>query len=217
MALGNYNEAREYYNQALRILHGTGHSRGEGLALTRLGLISHQEADGEAARKYSQQALLLGRDAADRYVQAYALTSLGHALMSLGRLDEGARAYGEALALRQQLREEHLANEPLAGLARVSLALGDLQQAQTYVEEILSYLETDTLDGTLEPFWVYLTCYRVLKAHDDPRADDILKEAHSLLQERAAKISDEGDRRSYLENVAAHREIGSEYALVGGV
>jgi hypothetical protein len=44
-----------------------------------------------------------------------------------------------------------------------------------------------------------------------PRAQDILETAHSLLQERAAKISDEEERRSFLENVAAHREIVVEY------
>jgi hypothetical protein len=54
---------------------------------------------------------------------------------------------------------------------------------------------------------IYLTCYRVLQANADPRAEEILCTAHNLLQERAAKIDDEELRRSYLENVAAHREI----------
>lgn len=39
-----------------------------------------------------------------------------------------------------------------------------------------------------------------------------LSTAHDLLQERAAKITDEEMRRSFLENVAAHREIVSEFA-----
>jgi hypothetical protein len=41
----------------------------------------------------------------------------------------------------------------------------------------------------------------------DPRAQDILRAAYHLLQEWAARISDEEMRRSFLENVAAHREI----------
>jgi len=72
----------------------------------------------------------------------------------------------------------------------------------------LSYLETHpTLDGTIEPLRVYLTCYRVLRANEDPRAGEVLSAAHRLLQERAARIDDEQLRRSFLENVAAHREI----------
>jgi hypothetical protein len=107
--------------------------------------------------------------------------------------------------------------ESLAGLARVSLAQGDASQAQALaqVEEILSYLETGTLDGTEEPFRIYLTCYRVLRASQDPRARTVLNTAHRLLGERTAKISDEELRRSFLDNVAVHREIVSEFTNAG--
>jgi hypothetical protein len=102
--------------------------------------------------------------------------------------------------------------ESLAGLARVSLAQGNQAQAQAYVEEILSHLESYTLAGIYEPFRVRLTCYRVLRANQDPRAEAVLNTAYHLLQEQAAKIADEELRRSFLENVAAHREILSEFA-----
>ncbi|MCI0478606.1 MAG: hypothetical protein L0Y55_20385, partial [Anaerolineales bacterium] len=62
-------------------------------------------------------------------------------------------------------------------------------------------------DGTDEPFRIYLTCYRVLRANQDARADTILRTAQNLLQERAARISDETARRSFLENVPHHREL----------
>ena len=64
--------------------------------------------------------------------------------------------------------------------------------------------------GSTMPLRIYLTCYQVLQANDDPRADRVLITAYDLLQERAAKIDDELLRRSYLENVAAHREIVEE-------
>ncbi len=64
-----------------------------------------------------------------------------------------------------------------------------------------------TLDGTDEPVLVYLTGYRVLCAGQDPRAQDILTAGYNILQEQAAKIGDERLRRSFLENVAAHREL----------
>lgn len=81
----------------------------------------------------------------------------------------------------------------------------DLHRAK--VEEIQGYLETETLEGTGDPFWVYLTCYRVLRACQDPRAPEILAAAHTLLQERAARIGDQDLRRSFLGSVPAHREI----------
>jgi hypothetical protein len=86
------------------------------------------------------------------------------------------------------------------------------------VEKILGYREWGASGHgrflLSEPLRVYLTCYRVLQANDDPRADTILEEGYRFLQERATKISDEEERRSFLENVAANREIASEYALV---
>ena len=52
-------------------------------------------------------------------------------------------------------------------------------------------------------------------ANQDPRARELLDTAHGLLQERAAKIGDQEMRRSYLENVSAHREIVQEFAKTG--
>jgi hypothetical protein len=53
---------------------------------------------------------------------------------------------------------------------------------------------------------VYLTCYRTFQAAGDSRAAEVLETAHATLQERAAKITDEAIRRSFLENVPCHRE-----------
>ena len=120
--------------------------------------------------------------------------------------------YQQALALRLELGQHNLAMESLAGLARVSLVQNDLARAQAHVEQILSHLETSTLDGTDEPFRAYHICYRVLRAGRDSRAQGFLNIAYGLLQEQAGKINDEEVRRAFLENVAAHREILSEYA-----
>ncbi len=109
--------------------------------------------------------------------------------------------------------KDGLALESRTGLARVLLAQDELTQAQAQVEGILQQLEKDDLSGTQEePLQLYLTCYRILRAAEDPRAHDILTTAYDSLQERAAKISDEATRRSFLENVSVHRGILREYA-----
>jgi hypothetical protein len=147
---------------------------------------------------------------------------MGHALAELNDLDEACLRYQEALDLRREMGQRHLVPEPLAGLARVGLARDDPRGALAHVEEILSYLEasapsasaTCPFDGSDEPLRIYLTCYRVLQANADPRALEILNAAHNLLQARAAKIPDETLRRSYLENVAAHRDLVSEWQAI---
>nr|NIV38839.1 hypothetical protein [Anaerolineae bacterium] len=44
--------------------------------------------------------------------------------------------------------------------------------------EILKHLQDRGLEGTFEPFRIYLTCYQVLRANRDPRAQEILHQAH---------------------------------------
>jgi tetratricopeptide (TPR) repeat protein len=220
---GDYAGARACYEEAMRISREIGNRRSESIVLSNLALLCHRQGNDGAALQYGKQALHLAQDIGDRPIQAYALMHLGHALEGLGPLSEAAEVYQQALVLRQELGQQNLAIESLAGAARVSLAQGNLTQAQAQVEEILAHLETnirstthDTaasghgLHGAVEPFRVYLTCYRVLRAGQDLRAQEILNTAHRLLQEQAARISDEELRRSFLENVAAHREIVEE-------
>ncbi len=81
-------------------------------------------------------------------------------------------------------------------------------KALTYVAEVLRYQKSNPIfDGAEKPFLVHLTYIQVLQAAHDPRANPLLAMVHRLLQERAAPIKDAATRRSYLENIAEHREI----------
>ena len=213
--LGDYDRVRAYYEQFLRGSRQRGDGRGVALALCMLGLLSHQEGDDEVAHQYAQQALQMAHDQGQRSYQGAFAICLGNTLVGLERFDEAAETYHQALAWLRELHQLRYAIDALAGLARVCMAQGDLSQAQAHVEEILGYLQDHTLvdDWLLEgAMRQYLTCYRVLQINDDPRAKEILEKGYHLLQEQAAKISDEGERRSFLENVAANREIVEEYA-----
>ncbi len=206
---GNYAKSQLYLNQALSIFRKIGDRWAEGIALGNLSLLSYHLCKGEAALKYSQQMLLIAHELGDPFIEGHALTCLGYAWECLGGMDRAAEAYQQALIVRRESGQSHLAMEPLAGLARFSLSQGYARQAQAQAEEILSYLKTGSVAGTEEPFLVHLTCYQVLMTNHDPRALQVLTSAHNLLQEHAARIPDEATRRSYLENVAIHREIVS--------
>jgi len=209
---GCYDEAQDHLEEEIR----TARETGEGwdvLAISHLGLVAHLMGNDQAAREYGEQALHLAEELPYPHYKGYALTVLGHALLGLGCSAEAADAYRQALTLRRELGQHHLAPEPLAGLARVAMAQGDLPQALAHVDEILRYLEAHpALQGTDEPIRVYMTCYRVLRAGGDPRAEGILDAAYHLLQERASQFEDEAERRSFLENVAAHRELAQEWS-----
>jgi predicted ATPase/DNA-binding SARP family transcriptional activator len=209
---GDYARALVYFEQSLHHCRESGDRRGESETLALLGLLSHHLGDDAAACENSRRAVSIARSVDARYEEGVALTCLGHALAGLGQLAEAADAYRQAQATQQELGQTNMAMEPLAGLARVALAEGNPMQALAHVEGILSHLGRSTLDGAEEPSLVYLTCYRVLLAHQDSRAGDILNTAYARLQERAARIEDKELRRSFLEKVAAHREIVGAWA-----
>jgi tetratricopeptide (TPR) repeat protein len=172
-----------------------------------MSLMLHHLGDNEDALDYGQQALTAAQKIGVKPEQALALTHMGHALAELNRLDEAREAYQKAADLRLSLHQYNLAAEPLAGLARVNVALGEPAQAERFVEQIMEHLESDTLDGTEEPCRVYLTCFEVLKVNRDPRAMDVLSFGYQQLQDRAKRIHDEHLRQSYLEEMPAHHAL----------
>jgi tetratricopeptide (TPR) repeat protein len=205
--LGVYPQALGYLKQALNMRREISDRQGEAEGLSDLGLVYHHLGDNKPSVEYSQQALSIIRDLSDPFILAFVLTRLGHALVKMDSLDEAAAAYREALLLRKEGGYGHLEAEPLAGLARVALAQGDPTRALKHVEEILHHLKGDNLNGSDEPLRVYLTCCQVLYVNGDPRTEEIWDAARHLLEERAARIHPEELRRSFLENVVAHREI----------
>jgi tetratricopeptide (TPR) repeat protein len=208
---GDYTSAQSYYEQALQLWREIGARFYEGVTLAELALLWHLKGHNEIACDYGQQARQIGQQVGSPEISTSALIYLGHALLELGFLTEAAENYQQALNLHREGGQLPQTYEALAGLIRVALAQDDLAQAQAYAADLLPYLSIEQLQGTSQPFRIYLTCYHLLLAGHDPRADTVLATAHRLLQERAAKIEDDRLQRSFLENIAAHREIVAEF------
>jgi tetratricopeptide (TPR) repeat protein len=228
--LGGYAEAAAFLEHALQVRREIGDRQGQAAGLSDLSLLYHHLGDDESALNYGQQALSLIEELNNPFMKGFVLTRMAHALVNLDRLDEATAAYREALLLRRNGGQIHLIAETLAGLAREALVRGDLEQALARTEEILEILGasptmvdpaashagtspfdlpavTDNrLGGADEPVRVYMTCYRVLLANGDPRAERILSLAYDLLQRQAVKIDDEELRSSFLTEVLVHRQ-----------
>jgi class 3 adenylate cyclase/tetratricopeptide (TPR) repeat protein len=206
--LGDYAAATHCFEQHLRMSHEVGVSGGNPYALQNLGWMAHLQGDDERARSYAEQACSVGRSFGDQFIEAAALTDLGHALVGLGRANEAVTSYQAALTIFEDLGYHDQAGEPQAGLARVALAARDHRGALAAIVPTLAYLaEGGTFDGTDEGLRIELTCYQVLAAADDPRAAAVLAAAHTRLQSRATAISDDEMRRMFLEQVPWHREL----------
>ena len=203
--LGDYASAQAYFERASSVLENE-KSPNRVRALANGCLLCHVIGDNPTALEIGEKALALSQELPQ--VRATALTNLGHVLADSNHFDNADEKYKQALEIRRKLMQSHLATEPLAGLAQLALAQNNSNEALTYIEEILDHLESGPLEGPDQLFQVYLICYRVLSACQDTRSQEILESAHSLLQKRAAMISDDALRQSYLENVSANCKVG---------
>jgi predicted ATPase len=206
--LGDYPAARDNLQQILTIAKETGDRSSESSALINLGWVTAAQGEWDLARKYSETGVAKKREYGQVEAVAEGLVWLGHAWLGLSQPEEAAAAYREALAIRQELNQPHLALGGKAGLARAAVTQGDLGVALEHVSEILAYLaERGSLKGTWEPLRIYLTCYQVLRLAGDPQAEEILEIAFNLLEEQASRIPDQAYRSLFLEKVSWHREI----------
>lgn len=131
--------------------------------------------------------------------------------MRLGDVTAALVAYQQTLAIDQALGYRHLAVETTADLARTALAQGNIAQASACVADILADLDNGTLAGTEEPVLVYLTCFQVLRAAGEPRAESVLAAGYALLSERAAQFDDPRRKSLFIDNLPAHRTLVAEW------
>jgi predicted O-linked N-acetylglucosamine transferase (SPINDLY family) len=138
------------------------------------------------------------------------------ALEGLGEITNAETAFAQSLTYLLDIGDEANALDARAGLARCRLAEGDHPGALAPIEQSLTWLTNHSLSGLEHPFRFYLTAYQVLQAIGQTEAaQQVLTTAHGLLQQRAANISDEGLRQSFLENVPQNRALVAVWAKQG--
>ena len=212
--LGDYEKAREYGTQQLDLAIELGDRVTESSAYINLAWAATAEEDWQAAEGFAIKGIAIKRDTRHLEALGEGLVWLGYAKLGLGQLGQAEKAFRESLEIRYELGQDALQIESMAGLSRVMLAQGDLVEAQKYGEKICEYiLREEDLSGAWEPLKIYWNCYLTLRANNDPRKNDFLKDTVENLQKRAAKIPDKTDRERYLTNVPWHRDIMTEWEL----
>ena len=208
MLVGDFDGAERHFGRTLELAEAAGDSTGVSSASTNLAWVAAGRGEWETACAMARRALPMKRRQGHREAEAETLLWLGHALSGLGRIDEALDAYRASLAIRDDLGQTALALGARAGMARAELARGETAAALSLVDPILAHLDAGgSLDGTWEPLRIHLTCVDVLEAADDGRRDRALARAAAELEERAARVTDAGDRRTLLEDVPWHRRI----------
>ncbi len=102
--LGEFEQARRDYTQALRIAQETGDRLLEWQCLLALGFL-WTGSDYTQAGSWFREALTLASALADPVLQARSLNRLGNWLVNTGQPEEGLQAHREALALFETIED----------------------------------------------------------------------------------------------------------------
>jgi predicted ATPase/class 3 adenylate cyclase len=236
---GDYLRAQGYYEQAIAIYQQLGNKLSESRVLIDISLLHHHLGDDTTSLEKSKVAFTISDELHHPRYIARALTQLGRAQVGLRKFEDARDSFQQAYEEFNELKQKNLSMESLAGLAAVDLAVREHTSALSHVEDILNHFDSHQvsetkglnsvgemitgddsgavpgLEGTSDPMWVYLICYRVLKTVREQRAAKILGEAQKLIEDQALKIEDADLHFSFLNNVKTNQEIQSEFSQGG--
>ena len=203
---GELDHAQPCLEDALKLSRAIGARALECSPLGNLSQLALHQGDAEKAVALARAGLdvAVATQAADYEVQT--LLRLGEAELALGHHDAAAETFerAESVARATDVGGYH---DAMAGLARVALAKEDMPTALELVERLLVASTSPEGIECAYARLVLFTCQQVLAHAGDSRAVELLESVHAELQTRAATISDDSLRRSFLDNVPLHREI----------
>ncbi|GAB4201842.1 MAG: hypothetical protein OHK0022_24320 [Roseiflexaceae bacterium] len=204
-AMCEYEQAHTYIEQSITLATKINNSRQQCEAIAIQGFIHYHQDNPQDALVCHRAALQMAVAIRARPEQALAHIVGGLAYAALGDHQQAEACFTQALRLRRELHQIHLANGALAGLARLALeryhrtGLAEhLAQALAHAEEILSHITNWRLHGTHAPIDISMAVYEVLTVAGDPRADRVLEIAQTELHRRASTIDDPVARARYL-------------------
>ena len=216
-AFGDLPEAQLYQEESLRLSKILQHKLGESLAAINLGLVLYDSGKASAALEYANHSLKIDQEIGDKSGEGYSLTGVALASEKVGELSTAYDSHKKAYDLRQEIGQESLSIDNLAGLASILLAQKQQEKAMEHVNEVLSWINENGIDGIEYPIRVYLTCIKVLQQNGrNETAVQLLNSALAHMHQKASKISDPQIKEAFLEQVPLHqqlRQMQSEFSL----
>lgn len=133
--------AQAFHHRSLPLLREHGPPSLLGWTLFELGAIRRDAGDYEEARQYLEEARATCEKIGYHFALLSCLQGLGVTAELVGQVGQAQSYYGQAAALRNYLGDVPDIATSLALLVRVTLALGDEQQAERTLRELRAFSE----------------------------------------------------------------------------
>jgi hypothetical protein len=211
---GDAASARQWAGEGREVSQQLATLRGELNCLEILTIAEREAGDYTAARWHLDEMWELSRPNGHPWEEGVARLGIGEVLARQGCYGRARISIERALMAFRTAGDVDRQATTLASLIRLYTILGEFAQVRVHLEPLDGLIATGVVQynaaehpwaGLDDPFELYLTCYRVLAAHRDPRASQVLCDRQERLQASAEQIDNLALRRSFMESVEAHR------------
>jgi tetratricopeptide (TPR) repeat protein len=203
--LGIYDPAMKALEESIQLSESIGARHQSIFTRLNLGLAYWRNGDGNAARQELEHAINELQYIGDKFGFAAGCFYLGLVFEESGDLKDASQYYKKAQRIFDEIGVRGYACDALAGLARCSLLLGQLEEANQLANRTWKELKANGAKGTEFPILLYKSCADIFDALEyTGKARTAIEAGYTELMHRANKISDPTWRKSYLENVPEH-------------
>ena len=162
--LGEPDEARPYFDQALDIRRSLNDPQGVANALISLCVVANDQHDYRLAVSFAEQGLEVLKPLDNRMAVAMTRSNLAVVLSGLGDYVTAANTHRESVTVFRDLRNERDLSLALNNLANVLLQMGRVEPVPLYLKE------------------AFQTAHRL--GYQDYQAHSLMNYAHLALQKR---------------------------------
>ncbi|MEC4816289.1 MAG: CHAT domain-containing protein, partial [Scytonema sp. PMC 1069.18] len=204
--LGEFQQALEYYTQALPIRQEVGDRRGEATALTNIAAVYDTLGKKQLSLDYYQQALQLWLAIGNRTGVAKTLDNIGVVYFDLGEFQQALDYYEQALPIRQEVGDRRGEAITLNNIGVVYSYLGLFQQALEYYNEALPIKQqVGDISGTVTTHRNLAVAERNLGNFNEALAQ--IESAIATIETLRTKVISQDLRASYLASVRHYYEF----------
>jgi len=145
---GDYNTARQLYEQVVVLQQQLHNQKGAASALNNLGIIAEYQGDYLTARNLYENSLSIQRELGEKWNIAASLNNLAIVVNILGDADTSSKLVAESLALRQELGDKRGVAQCLGMQADAAIKSRSYEAAQ------LALTEAVAIARALEDRWL---------------------------------------------------------------
>ena len=208
LSLGHFTTSRVLLKRAFKIANKLGAQSCEAYSLLNLGFAEWRLGNPQDACEALDCSLDKLEAVGDQMGLAYRLFYLGLVQESANEISEAEQHFTSACDSFKLLGANSGIIEAQAGLARLALKSGDIEEAGYLAYKIINYLDQEGPQGLELPILVYLSCARIFNDLEDTfMFHNVLKNGLKEIEDRLEMIRVASWKEIFLEEIPENREL----------